>query len=499
MEPRTGPRADDKLYRRVVESLDDYAVIVTDAVRRVVTWNRGAEKLLGYSAAEMVGGSADVIFTPEDVAAGAPVREAEGALATGRAEDNRWHVRKDGTRFWASGVLTRLADDGSGSPATFVKVLRDQTALRTAQDERAETDEALRASELRFRRLLEANILGTGISSRDGAWVEMNDSLLRLLGYARADLRAGRVRWDRMTPPEYRPLDERGMAEARDRGACTPYEKEYVRADGSRVPVLIGYAPVSGIDDHFVCFVLDLTSQKRVERELRASEERLRSVFEAMAEGFCLVEPVFDAGGNPIDYRYLLANPALERQTGLRDIVGKTALELMPHHEQEWIDGYAQVALTGEPFRREGRVGDLGRWYEVSAVRVGAPERRQVGVVFSDVTDRHRAAEAVRASERQLADVFRHAPSFMAVVRGPDHVFERANDRYTELVSGRELIGRTVGEAIPEVVPQGYVDLLDRVYRTGEPFVGEGTRVLLDPGGGRPLEEWSSPRKVDSV
>ncbi|MBN9522720.1 PAS domain S-box protein [bacterium] len=227
----------------------------------------------------------------------------------------------------------------------------------------------------------------------------------------------------------------------------------------------------------------------RVDRALRASEQRFRSVFEAMQEGFCLVEPVFDTAGSPVDYRYLLANPALERHTGLAGVVGKTARQVMPAHEQVWVEGYARVAVTGEPFRREGWVEDLGRWYEVSATRVGDPDLRQVGVVFTDVSDRWRAAEAVRANERQLADVFRHAPSFMAVLRGPGHVFERVNDRYSQLVGGRAVVGRPVAEALPEVVPQGFVALLDRVYRTGEPHIGTGTRVLLAPGGGRPSEE----------
>ncbi|MBN9121527.1 MAG: PAS domain S-box protein, partial [Planctomycetes bacterium] len=271
---KTDPaESSDELYRLVVENLDDYAVIVLDTARRVRTWNRGAERLLGRPRAEIIGKSADVIFTPEDVAAGVPRREAEQALATGRAEDTRWHVRKDGTRFWASGVMIRL-DDGPQGARGLAKVLRDQTALKLAQDERTRADEALRASELRFRRLIEANIVGVGISNGSGAWVDANDALLRTLGHTRDDLRAGRVRWDRMTPPEYRPRDERGIAEAIERGACTPYEKEYVRADGTRVPVLIGYATVSGIEEHYVCFVLDLTPQKRVERELREADRR---------------------------------------------------------------------------------------------------------------------------------------------------------------------------------------------------------------------------------
>ncbi|HEX4612398.1 MAG TPA: PAS domain-containing protein, partial [Urbifossiella sp.] len=138
------------------------------------------------------------------------------------------------------------------------------------------------------------------------------------------------------------------------------------------------------------------------------------------------------------------------------------------------------------------------RAYEYIFVPVSGADGGVEAVAGStrDITER-RQAEAEREqllreveTERgRLAEVFRHAPSFMAVLRGPDHVFERANDRYVALAGGRELIGRPVREALPEVVGQGFIDLLDRVYRSGEAFVGVGTRVVLEPGGGRPTEE----------
>ena len=217
----------------------------------------------------------------------------------------------------------------------------------------------------------------------------------------------------------------------------------------------------------------------RAERALRAGEERFRSLFESMDEGYCVIEPVLDDSGRAVDYRYLLANPALEQHTGLRDVAGKTAREVMPAHESRWIEAYARVAATGEPFRRTDRVEDLGRWYEVSAFPVGGG---QVGVLFADVTARREAEEGLRASEARLAEIFRHAPSFMAVLSGPDHVFERVNDRYLELIDGRDVVGRPIREALPEVEGQGYFEMLERVYRTGEPYVGTGRRVALRRG-----------------
>ncbi|HEY2158860.1 MAG TPA: PAS domain-containing protein, partial [Isosphaeraceae bacterium] len=111
--------------------------------------------------------------------------------------------------------------------------------------------------------------------------------------------------------------------------------------------------------------------------------------------------------------------------------------------------------------------------------------------VSRDVTARRREAEAERrllaevdAERGRLEEVFRLAPSFMAVLRGPDHVFERVNERFTQLVGGRELIGKSIRDAFPEVEGQGFFEVIDRVYETGEPFVGRDVRIMLRRGNG---------------
>src|SRR5947199_8190340 len=93
------------LFRLMVDTTRDYAIFLIDPDGRVLTWNTGAERVTGHREAEIVGRSSFIIFTPEDRLAGAPERELQTALTDGRAGDDRWHLRKDGTRFWASGVL----------------------------------------------------------------------------------------------------------------------------------------------------------------------------------------------------------------------------------------------------------------------------------------------------------------------------------------------------------------------------------------------------------
>ncbi|MFO0928583.1 MAG: PAS domain S-box protein [Gemmataceae bacterium] len=156
---------------------------------------------------------------------------------------------------------------------------------------------------------------------------------------------------------------------------------------------------------------------------------------------------------------------------------------------------YHSSFRTRQPFTMEYRLrrhdGEY-RW----VLDTGQPQYGSsgefVGFIGScvDITDR-KAAEAehgrllreVQAERGRLEEVFRLAPSFLCVLRGPDHVFERTNDRYRELIDGREVIGRPVREALPEVEGQGFFEVLDRVYRTGEPFVGTDLRILLRRGG----------------
>src|SRR4051812_41790248 len=136
-----GDPTSDELLRAVVESALDFAIFAVDPNGKVLIWNKGAERLLGYSEAEMIGADGDIIFTAEDRARGEPERERRVATADGRAEDDRWHLRKDGSRFWASGLLMPLRGLNG-----YAKILRDLTDSHRMQ-------QSLRESEARFRLL----------------------------------------------------------------------------------------------------------------------------------------------------------------------------------------------------------------------------------------------------------------------------------------------------------------------------------------------------------
>jgi PAS domain S-box-containing protein len=134
----------------------------------------------------------------------------------------------------------------------------------------------LQERETKVRRLVESNIIGIFIWDFEGRIIEANDAFLRMLRYGRDDLAAGRIRWTDLTPPEWHDADARLIEENKMTGRLRPFEKEYFRKDGSRVPVLIGVATFEEGGNQGVAFVLDLTERKKAEENLRESERRYR-------------------------------------------------------------------------------------------------------------------------------------------------------------------------------------------------------------------------------
>jgi PAS domain S-box-containing protein len=157
--------------------------------------------------------------------------------------------------------------------------------LQQENCERKLAEEELREREVRIRRIVESNIIGLFFWNTAGMATDANDEFLRIIGYSRDDLVSGRIGWAEMTPPEYHAADVRVLDTLRRGGNCQPYEKEYIRKDGQRIPVLLGAALLDGSQENGVAFVLDLTAQKKAEAELtlrradaQQAEERLQAL-----------------------------------------------------------------------------------------------------------------------------------------------------------------------------------------------------------------------------
>jgi PAS domain S-box-containing protein len=164
--------------------------------------------------------------------------------------------------------------------AAILELLAAQAAI-SLENTRLYSD--LQEREGKVRRLVDSNIIGVCIWEFEGRITEANEAFLQIVGYSRDDLVSGRLRWTDLTPIEWRAATERGQADLRATGSLKAYEKEYIRKDGARVPVLVGAATFGRRQDQGVAFVLDLTERRRAEDSLRESEARYREAQMALA------------------------------------------------------------------------------------------------------------------------------------------------------------------------------------------------------------------------
>jgi PAS domain S-box-containing protein len=217
----SGASEDAARYRAILESAADYAIVTIDPEGRVTSWNAGAARLLGWSEAEALGRHTGLFFTPEDRQHGRPEKEMAEAVERGRAEDERWHLRKDGSRFWASGLLLPLR---SGPQQGFLKVMRDRTAQRGARA-------ALATSEARLSLALSAAELGIWDVDLVAGTLHLDERCRAIFGQE-----AVAIPWERtldLIHPEEREPAAEAFRLAVERGGEFETERRIARPDGA--------------------------------------------------------------------------------------------------------------------------------------------------------------------------------------------------------------------------------------------------------------------------
>jgi PAS domain S-box-containing protein len=464
-------RTSDELFRLMVENVKEYAIFMLDVRGRVTSWNAGAERIKGYSAKEIIGQHFSRFYPSEDVQARKPERELQVAAAEGRWEDEGWRVRKDGSRFWASVVITAVRSP-DGELLGFAKVTRDVT-------QRHEMEQALRATEQRFRLIVEgAKEYALLMLDPQGLIVSWNAGAERLKGY-RAEEIVGQ-HFSRFYPPEdvKAGKPERALQQAVADGRWED-EGWRVRKDGSRFwanVVMTALHDAQGTPLGFTKLTRDLTERRRAEGIHRQNEERLRLMVDSVKD-YAII--MLDREGRVISW-----NAGAERTKGYRaeEILGRHFSRFYPPEDvtqgkPEWE---LERAVKDGQLEDEGwRVRKDGSrfWANVVITPIYDAQRILVGFakVTRDATERRRAEAEIRRHKGFIEQLISSSTDGILA-------FDREY-RYTLWSEG---MARISGVTAEEVVGRAALEVFPFFKDTGEHqhYVAalEGRKVTAESG-----------------
>ncbi len=290
----------------------------------------------------------------------------------------------------------------------------------------------LQESEAKLRPMFESDMMGVIFYDLNGSILEANNSFLRMIGYSREELEQGQVSWSAMTPPEYLAIDQERISQMLEYGACTPYEKEYIRKDGTRLPILIGYTLFEGSREKGVAFILDITEQKIAREKLRKSERLQYEVFENSADALFLL----NARGNIVEDCNQQAVVLFDLDNKAQ-FLGKEAQNLQkrpfaPEEEKEiyrelqekgyWTHEIEYVSLKGRSF-----------WGNAAVSLIAVNEEHYYLIRIRDVTERRQFEEKLRKNEQLLESIFENVADGLFLIEPKDSRIVRCNQRAVKL------------------------------------------------------------------
>lgn len=288
-------------------------------------------------------------------------------------------------------VGTASKDEVGALSRAFDRMIVNLKSTTVSRDE-------LRVSEERFRSTLDNMLEGCQIIGFNWRYLYLNDVAVKHARLPRENL-IGRTMMEVYPGFDQTPIFDTLEKCMRERSSIH-VENEFTYPDGEKAWHDLNIQPmVEGI----AVLSWDVTEHKQAAQALEQSEKRYKDLFDRMIDGFGLHEIICDDAGKPVDYRFMEVNPAFETMTGLRatDVVGRTVRQVIPEIEQEWIDKYGRVALTGESINFESYAAGLSKYYEVSAF---CPQKGRFATIFVDVTGRRKAEDLIRSLNAELEE-----------------------------------------------------------------------------------------------
>ncbi|MBD0386860.1 MAG: PAS domain S-box protein [Nostoc sp. C3-bin3] len=363
--------------------------------------------------------------------------------------------------FLSPNVLVRLA---TFSVVSFL-ITALSSELRTARRKAETSLKLLQNSEMRFSRLAKSNIIGVIVTDmKNGSITEANDAFLKMIGYTQEDLSTNQINWREITPPEYLLLSERSVEELTTVGVCKPFEKEYIRKDGIRVPVLLGSVIVEDTEETVIGFVVDLSERKQVEQILREKEERLRLANERFELAASAV--------NCLIYDWNIEQDTVERTDGLTRILGYSLdiaeptgnwwRELVHPEDLQRVQEQAAIALAnGDRYAAEYRIRNQDNQYiyildqGIVAQRDADGKPARVVGSTTDISDRKQAEKAIQESEERLRSFVK--ANIVGIIFGDvNGSITEANDEFLRIVGYTQADIQTGRLSWTDITPPEY-------------------------------------------
>ncbi|TLS67230.1 PAS domain S-box protein [Mariprofundus erugo] len=389
-------RKSEARFRAYMEQAAE-AVFAHDFQGRFLDVNREACESLGYSHDELLSMSVMDIDENFDLAR---ARTFWGGIDPGQTVTVQGkHRRKDGSSFPVEIKVGCFDFDGERRYLVFVRDISERELAHAALTE----------SENIFRSIFEQAAVGVAqVHSRSGRFVRINQKYCDIVGYSRAEME--KLDFQTITHPDDLTEDMENMARL-IAGEVRQFhmQKRYYRKDGRLTWVNLSVSALwkeGDAADFHLAIVEDITASKQLQTVLQLSEEKYRTLFENMLNGFAYHELVTDSSGKPVNFRFLEVNQAFERLTGLKReaVEGRLATEVIPgiaDDPADWIGRYGRVVLSGEGERFESYSEPLGRWYTVFCFRTSPGH---FATTFDDLTERKQSELRLQESRQLLAE-----------------------------------------------------------------------------------------------
>lgn len=389
------------------------------------------------------------------------------------------HLKKDGSIIHVE--IRSNAIEYHGRKAKLVSAI-DVTAKKNAEDE-------LKASNEKLKAFFDSNLIGIIFGDIYGGVFEANDEYLRIIDYTREDLKKGLVRWDKITPQEYLALDEERIKEAQMKGVCTPYEKQYIRKDGSLVWVFVGYILVGDNREKSVAYILDITQLKEAElkqSKLREEKEELLRMLQLQINRMPFGYILFNE-----DLQVDFWNPAAEKIFGYSssEVMGKAPYGLIVKEELreyveklkfEWLKGNTSAHSINENLTKDGRT-IICEWINTPLLDEKGKFKQLLSMV-QDISDRIKTHEEIKRQREELRALATHLQSIrekerIAISR---ELHDELGQILTSIKMNMTLLGKELSDKLDGVDITYFLDeiksmssLLDRSVKSVRKIISD--------------------------